>query len=223
MFPHLTRRAESKRPELPRDFPPTVRSTLFIHRLLFCPANGTSSRPSNRLDGFSARSEDLRRREIGVLEGGGPPGTIGLRIISARFVSTIPRMLLANFHFTTLFMLLSTSRISYVNGFIANIANLLYFYCIYGLASCVSMITRREDGPLLAVMSSLIVGVLNGMSPSLKKIRSWHIIWLWRASPELGWRRRISRRILVRWGICIRLMWRRIIWGTCLISTREIF
>lgn len=97
-----------------------------------------------------------------------------------KVVSTIPRMLLANFHFTTLFMLRSTTRISYINGFIAN---LLYFYCIYGLASCVPMITRREDGPLLAVMSSLIVGVLNGMSPSLKKIRSWHITWLWRANP----------------------------------------
>ena len=45
------------------------------------------------------------------------------------------------------------------------------------------MVTRREDGPLLAVMSSLIVGVLNGMSPSLVKVRSWHMIWLWRASP----------------------------------------
>jgi hypothetical protein len=44
------------------------------------------------------------------------------------------------------------------------------------------MVTGREDGPLLAVMLSLIVGVLNGMSPSLKKVRSWHIIWIWRSS-----------------------------------------
>jgi ABC-type multidrug transport system ATPase subunit len=97
-----------------------------------------------------------------------------------KVVSTIPRMVLANFHFTTLFMLLSTPRIPWFSAFIAN---LLYFYCIYGLASCVSMVTRREDGPLLAVMSSLIVGVLNGMSPSLKKVRSWHIVWIWRSSP----------------------------------------
>jgi hypothetical protein len=45
------------------------------------------------------------------------------------------------------------------------------------------MVTRREDGPLLAIMSSLIVGVLNGMSPSLEKVRSWHMIWVWRSSP----------------------------------------
>lgn len=97
-----------------------------------------------------------------------------------KVVSTIPRMILANFHFTTMFMVLSAPRIPW---FAAFAANLLYFWCIYGLASCVSMVTRREDGPLLAVMSSLIVGVLNGMSPSLKKVRSWHMVWLWRASP----------------------------------------
>lgn len=97
-----------------------------------------------------------------------------------KVLSTFPRMILANFHFTTMFYLLSTPRITYMDAFISNF---LYFYCIYGLASMVSMVTRREDGPLLAVMASLIVGVLNGMSPSIKKVRSWHMIWLWRASP----------------------------------------
>lgn len=97
-----------------------------------------------------------------------------------KVLSTIPRMVLANFHFTTMFMLLSTPQISYMHAFASN---LLYFYCIYGLASCVSMVTRREDGPLLAVMLSLIVGVLNGMSPTLEKVRTWHMAWLWRSSP----------------------------------------
>lgn len=97
-----------------------------------------------------------------------------------KVLSTFPRMVLANFHFTTLFMLLTTPRITYLSSFMAN---MLYFYCIYGLASVISMITRREDGPLLAVMMSLIVGVLNGMSPSLKKVRLWKVIWIWRASP----------------------------------------
>jgi len=97
-----------------------------------------------------------------------------------KVLSTFPRMVLANFHFTTLFMLLTTPRITYLSSFTAN---MLYYYCIYGLASVISMITRREDGPLLAVMMSLIVGVLNGMSPSLKKVRLWKVIWIWRASP----------------------------------------
>lgn len=99
---------------------------------------------------------------------------------TGKVISTIPRMVLANFHFTALFITLATPRMSWFTSFAAN---LLYFYCIYGLASCISMVTRREDGPLLATMASLIVGVLNGMSPSLETVRSWHVVWLWRASP----------------------------------------
>jgi hypothetical protein len=121
-------------------------------------------------------------------------------------------MILANFHFTTMFILLSTPRITYISSFTAN---LMYFYCIYGLAFCISMVTRREDDPLLAVMSSLIVGVLNGMSPTLKKVGARHIIWIWRASPgtwlaeayftenltPLGYYIRLRRQDR-RWGIC---------------------
>lgn len=97
-----------------------------------------------------------------------------------KILSTIPRMIVANLHFTVLFYLLSTPRITFAAAFIAN---LLYFWCIYGLASGISMITRREDGPLLATMTSLIVGVLNGLSPSLRQVRIWHMQWLWRSSP----------------------------------------
>jgi hypothetical protein len=97
-----------------------------------------------------------------------------------KVASTLPRMALANLHFTTVFLLLATPRIPFPAAFIAN---LLYFWCIYGLASCISMLTRREDGPLLAVMTSLIAGVLNGLSPSLAQVRVWHMQWLWRASP----------------------------------------
>lgn len=97
-----------------------------------------------------------------------------------KVLSTIPRMFLANLHFTTLFMLLSTPKISWASSFLANF---LYFYCIYGLASCISMVTRREDGPLLATMASLIVGIISGVSPSLSTVRDWHMQWLWRSSP----------------------------------------
>ena len=97
-----------------------------------------------------------------------------------KVLSTIPRMVLANGHFTVLFMLLATPQISWGGAFIAN---LLYFYCVYGLASCISMITRREDGPLIATMTSLVVGIISGVSPSLYTVRQWHMTWLWRASP----------------------------------------
>ncbi|CAL8578083.1 hypothetical protein XPA_003884 [Xanthoria parietina] len=45
------------------------------------------------------------------------------------------------------------------------------------------MLTKREDGPLLAVMASLIVGILNGMSPNLRQVAEWHLQWFWRALP----------------------------------------
>ena len=97
-----------------------------------------------------------------------------------KVLSTLPRMILSNVHFTMLFMYLATPRISWGAAFIAN---LLYFYCIYGLSSCVSMVTRREDGPLIATMTSLVVGIISGVKPSLHTVGGWHMTWLWRASP----------------------------------------
>ena len=97
-----------------------------------------------------------------------------------KVVSTVPRMLVACLHFTAMFHVLSTPRIDWGSAFLAN---LLYFWCIYGLASILSMCSRREDGPLLAVMASLIVGVLNGMSPNLTVVGDWHLSWLWRSLP----------------------------------------
>ncbi|KAL8726678.1 MAG: hypothetical protein Q9166_006546 [cf. Caloplaca sp. 2 TL-2023] len=97
-----------------------------------------------------------------------------------KVLSTFPRMIIACLHFTATFMVLSTPRIDWGSAFLAN---LLYFYTIYGLASILSMLTRREDGPLLAVMASLIVGVLNGMSPNLSVVSEWHMSWFWRALP----------------------------------------
>ena len=94
--------------------------------------------------------------------------------------STLPRMFLANLHFTVLFILLATPKISWSASCITNF---LYFYCIYGLASCVSMITRREDGPLIATMSSLVIGIISGVSPTLRVATRWHMQWLWRMSP----------------------------------------
>ena len=97
-----------------------------------------------------------------------------------KVLSTLPRMVLSNLHFTVLFMYLSTPRMTWGAAFIAN---LLYFYCIYGLSSCVSMVTRREDGPLIATMTSLVVGIISGVKPSLHTVGGWHMAWLWRMSP----------------------------------------
>ncbi|KAI9658131.1 MAG: hypothetical protein M1831_003976 [Alyxoria varia] len=97
-----------------------------------------------------------------------------------KLIASLPRVVLGCFHFTTFFMLLATPIISWPRSFAAN---LLYYLAVYGLASCVSMVTRREDGPLLATMASLIVGVLSGFAPTLAVTETWHMSWLWRASP----------------------------------------
>ncbi|KAH6895532.1 hypothetical protein B0T10DRAFT_587006 [Thelonectria olida] len=98
----------------------------------------------------------------------------------AKVVSVLPRMTLACLHFTTMVLILATPIIDWGLAFLAN---LLYFYCIYGLASVISMVVRREDAPLFATMISLIVGILSGAAPPLSQVKTWHVEWLWRASP----------------------------------------
>ena len=98
----------------------------------------------------------------------------------AKTTSVLPRMILACLHFSAPLFLVSVPVIPFWTAFLAN---LLYVYCIYGLASCVSMVVRREDAPLFATMVSLIVGLLSGAAPTLRNAKDWHMEWLWRAGP----------------------------------------
>lgn len=98
----------------------------------------------------------------------------------AKNFCVLPRIVFGCLHFTALILILAVPIINW--GF-AFLANLIYFYCIYGLASCVSMVVRKEDAPLLATMISLIVGILSGAAPPLSSVQGWHMEWLWRASP----------------------------------------
>lgn len=125
--------------------------------------------------GVKSFSEEtlLHRREAEA-------GHSRLAYFLAKIISVLPRMTLGCLHFTTLVLLLSVPIIDWGLAFLVN---LMYFYCIYGLASCVSMVVRREDAPLFATMISLIVGILSGAAPPLAQVKEWHIEWLWRASP----------------------------------------
>ncbi|KAF4454510.1 hypothetical protein F53441_3014 [Fusarium austroafricanum] len=98
----------------------------------------------------------------------------------AKVISVLPRMALGCMHFTVPLFLLS---VPIINWGLAFLTNLLYFYCIYGLASIVSMVVRREDAPLFATMIALITGILSGSAPRLASVKGWHMEWLWRASP----------------------------------------
>ncbi|KAJ4287203.1 hypothetical protein N0V90_012601 [Kalmusia sp. IMI 367209] len=97
-----------------------------------------------------------------------------------KMVSVIPRLFIASLHFSVFMGILATPLMSWPDMFLAN---LLYFFCVYGLASCIGMLVKREDGPLLAVMASLIIGILGGVAPPLSKVKEWNIEFLWRMSP----------------------------------------
>jgi hypothetical protein len=121
-----------------------------------------------------------------------------------KVLATFFRLCLSALHFTVFYYALASPIMSFASLFAVH---LLYFYCksclkrsesvtslassnilagIYGLASCVSMVTRREDGPLLAMIVSLIIGIFNGYGPSLSTIKSWHLEWFWRLCPGVS-------------------------------------
>jgi ABC-type multidrug transport system ATPase subunit len=97
-----------------------------------------------------------------------------------KLLSTLPRIVLSSLHFTIFLSVLATPLIGFTQMYAAN---LMYFWCIYGLASCIAMVVKRENGPLLAVLASLIIGVLGGVAPPLRQVKLWHMEWFWRMSP----------------------------------------
>ncbi|GAB7328195.1 hypothetical protein MBLNU13_g00219t1 [Cladosporium sp. NU13] len=98
----------------------------------------------------------------------------------AKVLSTLPRIGLSSLHFTIFLSILATPLISFTEMYAAN---LMYFWCIYGLASCIAMVVKRENGPLLSVLGSLIIGILGGVAPPLRTVKTWHMEWFWRLSP----------------------------------------
>ncbi|KAH0365490.1 hypothetical protein KCU65_g6020, partial [Aureobasidium melanogenum] len=111
-----------------------------------------------------------------------------------KVLGTFPRITLAALHYTVMISVLATPLISLRDMYAAN---LVYFYAIYGLSSVVSMLVKREDGPLLAVLLSLVLGVLGGVAPPLSKVKEWHMEWFWRLSPgawftEAYWTKMVS-------------------------------
>jgi hypothetical protein len=119
-----------------------------------------SSAPGVR---FFSEEMLLHRREARA-------GHSRLAYFVAKNVGVLPRMALACLHFTAPLLLLSVPIVPFGVAFVTN---LFYFYCIYGLASCVSMVVRREAAPLVATMVALIVGILSGTAPSLNSVKGW--------------------------------------------------
>ncbi|KAJ6039760.1 hypothetical protein N7444_008665 [Penicillium canescens] len=54
---------------------------------------------------------------------------------------------------------------------------------IYGLASLVASLVKRQDALLLAMLATLICGVLDGFGPRLTLVKTWGMEWLWYMCP----------------------------------------
>ncbi|KAF2225379.1 hypothetical protein BDZ85DRAFT_272233 [Elsinoe ampelina] len=97
-----------------------------------------------------------------------------------KHISTFLRICLAVLHFTALLLVLATPRMSFTEAYSVNVA---YFYAMYGVAGTVSVLVKREDGPLLALLVSLVLGVFGGVAPGLARVKEWGMEWLWRMGP----------------------------------------
>lgn len=91
-------------------------------------------------------------------------------------ISVIYRFAITSLHFTAIFYFLACPLISFERMFALI---LLAFYCVYGLASIVSTLTRRENASLLAVVVCLFSAVFCGFGPTLKSARGWGVEILW--------------------------------------------
>lgn len=98
----------------------------------------------------------------------------------AKVLCVLPRMLVACLHFSAITLVLAKPVIPWGIAFLANLG---YFWCVYGMSAVISMVAKREDAPLLATMASLILGILCGAAPTLAQVSKWNLVWLWRMSP----------------------------------------
>jgi hypothetical protein len=91
-------------------------------------------------------------------------------------IASIYRIVLTNLHFTAIFYVLATPLTPFDQMYSICF---MFFYCVYGLANIVSMLTRRENAPLLAVVASLFAAVFGGFGPTLTDAADWGIGFLW--------------------------------------------
>ena len=94
-------------------------------------------------------------------------------------ICTFYRFSITSLHFSMFFYVLSRPLITFGKFYFLIF---LMFYCVYGLSSLISMIVRRENSSLLAVVICLFAAVFNGFGPSLVDARQWGISFIWEIS-----------------------------------------
>jgi len=86
----------------------------------------------------------------------------------AYFIGTstamIYRVALASLHFAMIYHIMTSTIMPFGDFYLVIF---LCFYAVYGLSACVSMVVKREDAPLVAVVISLVCAVFCGYVQSL--------------------------------------------------------
>lgn len=117
--------------------------------------------------------------------------------------AVLPRMVGSSFHFSVLLDVLASPRMGWGRMWMVNLG---YFWCIYGLAGVVSVgVRKKEDGPLIAVLGSLVIGVLGGVAPPLSRVKEWGVEWFWRMSPGVWFAEAYFTENLVPLGFLYRV------------------
>ncbi|KAJ3274969.1 hypothetical protein HK104_003993 [Borealophlyctis nickersoniae] len=93
--------------------------------------------------------------------------------------ASVYRLTLSSLHFAAIYYFLATPMLSFGTQFLVTF---LMFFGVYGLAAIVSMLVKRENANLLAVVFGLFAAVFCGYGPTLTQASDWNIIFIWEMS-----------------------------------------
>eukprot|EP00455_Lapot_gusevi_P045021 TRINITY_DN5716_c0_g1_i5.p1 TRINITY_DN5716_c0_g1~~TRINITY_DN5716_c0_g1_i5.p1 ORF type:complete len:859 (+),score=112.28 TRINITY_DN5716_c0_g1_i5:76-2652(+) len=106
-------------------------------------------------------------------------GHSSLAYYIAKTIAVMYRLTSVSFHFSAVFYLLASPIAEYWQIFLII---WMEFFGVYGLAAVISMLVKRENAALLAVVITLFAGVFCGYGPSLKDSRQMGYDFLMEAS-----------------------------------------
>ncbi|KAJ3256453.1 hypothetical protein HDU77_003139 [Chytriomyces hyalinus] len=90
-------------------------------------------------------------------------------------LATICRIIIMSLHFTAFYMILAKPIIA---PHLQYIIIALEYWGVYGLSCIISMVVRRENASLLAVVMCLFASVFCGYGPSITQAKNWKLNWL---------------------------------------------
>ncbi|KAI8622739.1 hypothetical protein BC830DRAFT_1159973 [Chytriomyces sp. MP71] len=89
--------------------------------------------------------------------------------------ATLFRIIITSLHFTAFYMILAKPIISpYMQYYVIA----LQYWGVYGLSCIISMVVKRENASLLAVVMCLFASVFCGYGPSITQAKAWHLNWI---------------------------------------------